>query len=391
MTPRTRALIVLTLGFCACLAAGWTASLPLQEANESWDSVREKLEQSRSTADRLDPADPTALVELRARLAETEELGDARRDEIANSAVLRILISIFCTAIAYLVAIQVSARLTAGERRALVARGVAARAPGRAREGATPDERVFVADHRGQLEFVNDAIVGDLRRSREDLIGTPIAELFGGGSEGAFGAILEGLGPDRPSAHVEVSVGDSAEPTWIALDLHARFDGNGAIREIVGSGRDVTAARRTRDSSTTITGGTRAASPDPSLDGRRILIASGRADERRLIEFYLQQAGARVEGAGDQDRALAVVDGSAPFDLVIVDRGLPGDGALELVRDLRKAGRSCPIILLAHETRDVERNRALEAGCTEVMRKPIDRRHLIATLAAILPELDSTH
>ena len=333
MNARTRFLIVFTLGFCACLGASWIAVAPLRDADDSWQTVRDKLVEQQNRAAVLDPSDAKGLEQLLSGLEETEQLGEARRDEIANSAVIQILISFLCTGLAYWVAVSVSGRLTGAHRRTPKPRRHGLRAPlhggatvpprsrPRVRETGSPEERVFIADYRGVLEYVNPTIARDLGRPREALVGTSLAALFGGGAEGALGAVLDGFGPNKSTAHLEVAVGDPTDPTWIALDLHARFDARGAIAEIVGYGQDVSDERRAREGAESV--GTDANSAggrdgSPTLAGARVLVAASGRDHRRLIDFYLNQGGAKVTLAESGSDALEMAS-TKEFDLVVLE------------------------------------------------------------------------
>ncbi len=68
----------------------------------------------------------------------------------------------------------------------------------------------------------------------------------------------------------------------------------------------------------------------------RILVVDDEAVVRDLLERVLGGAGHEVEVVADGESALRKL-AAAPFDLVVVDKNLPGLGGLELLRKARTA------------------------------------------------------
>lgn len=384
MSRRTRFLTVFTLGFCACLGASWFSVEPMRDADHSWQSIREKLEQHRTDVETLDPSDPEALDALITGLSATEELGEAHRDAIANSFGMRILISFLATGIAYWIAVSVSGRL-AQVRRPVPTRSrerrTGARVPQRrVRRTDSPEERVFIANQRGMLEYVNDPIVKDIGRPREILIGTSLAQLFGSNSAEGLAAVFAGLSSETPTAHLEASIGEGNDPIWLSLDIHARFDETGQIQEIVGYGQDVTRARRNR-----LNGESTDAVPKPeapTLIGTEIVLVDPGRDSRRLMEFYLSQAGARVCALESGSALLGTVTASdSVFQVVVIDRRLSDGDGLDFAKRIREGGFEGTIALLTKEIDAAEERFQQFEDCL-VLQKPLDRRTLIDAITA---------
>ncbi len=103
-----------------------------------------------------------------------------------------------------------------------------------------------------------------------------------------------------------------------------------------------------------------------------MLVADDSADIRRLLAAYLVQAGLEVETAVDgQD---AVDQGLArPFDLILMDMQMPALDGVGAARALRAGGATAPIVAVTANVRASEVRRYREAGCAEVLAKPIDR------------------
>jgi len=127
----------------------------------------------------------------------------------------------------------------------------------------------------------------------------------------------------------------------------------------------------------------------------RILLAEDGPDNQRLISYVLKKAGAEVVIAGNGQEALETVlaaqsgqEGKAggppqPFDLVLMDIQMPVMDGFEATRRLRQAGYHGPIIALTAHAMAEDRQKCLDAGCSDYTTKPIDRSTLLAAVARI--------
>jgi two-component system sensor histidine kinase/response regulator len=126
------------------------------------------------------------------------------------------------------------------------------------------------------------------------------------------------------------------------------------------------------------------------IDGR-VLVVEDVKFNQLLIGALLRKAGARVEladdGAEGRDRALAAERSGEPFDLVLMDMQMPVLDGYQATRGLRAAGFERPIVALTAHALTGDRERCLDAGCTEYVTKPIDRPALLR-LAKQLIELE---
>ena len=73
-----------------------------------------------------------------------------------------------------------------------------------------------------------------------------------------------------------------------------------------------------------------------------------------------------------------------PIDLAIVDLGLPKLDGVELIKELRKSGSSCPILILTARSRWQEKVEGLEAGADDYLAKPFQPEELLARLKVLL-------
>jgi DNA-binding response OmpR family regulator len=118
------------------------------------------------------------------------------------------------------------------------------------------------------------------------------------------------------------------------------------------------------------------------MAGETVLVVD---DEKNIIELarmYLEQAGFRVESAGDGQEALIRARHVRPA-LVILDLMLPGLDGWEVCRRLRMES-DVPVIMLTARSDDVDRIVGLELGADDYVTKPFNPRELVARVRAVL-------
>lgn len=102
-----------------------------------------------------------------------------------------------------------------------------------------------------------------------------------------------------------------------------------------------------------------------------------------LLERVLARRGYEVVRATDADEAWARLDDHRgwPIDLVMVDHGLAGNGALRLCQRIKAAGKKdTRVVLIGGSGDEVSRARALAAGARSVIVKPFAIGELEACL-----------
>ncbi len=124
-----------------------------------------------------------------------------------------------------------------------------------------------------------------------------------------------------------------------------------------------------------------------ALAGVRVAVAEDGVDNMRLLRLILQRAGAELEEFVDGELARRAIAGEPDrFDLLITDWDMPVLSGEELVRSLREAGWTRPIIsLTAHATGEQERL-CLSSGCDAHMTKPLHASRLISMCVALLEQ-----
>ncbi|HRP95828.1 MAG TPA: response regulator transcription factor [Rhodocyclaceae bacterium] len=114
----------------------------------------------------------------------------------------------------------------------------------------------------------------------------------------------------------------------------------------------------------------------------RVLVVEDEAPLRRAVAGALLAAGAQVQEAGDGREGFYLAS-EYPFDVAIIDLGLPGLPGLEVIRRLRAAGSHLPILVLTARGRWQEKVEGLESGADDYLTKPFETAELIARVRAL--------
>jgi DNA-binding response OmpR family regulator len=105
----------------------------------------------------------------------------------------------------------------------------------------------------------------------------------------------------------------------------------------------------------------------------------------QVISERLHREGFQVSTAATGAAALAAATGAAcPPDLLILDLMLPDVDGLDLLRSLRQAGSSVPVVILTARDDDVDVIVGLELGADDYLVKPFNPRELTARIRAVL-------
>lgn len=101
------------------------------------------------------------------------------------------------------------------------------------------------------------------------------------------------------------------------------------------------------------------------------------------LQRVLSMAGHRVvwlRSAGDARRFL----GELPFDLLLLDIGLPDESGLALLAWWRALGRATPVMLITARDSVEERVEGLDAGADDYLGKPFAMEELLSRVRALL-------
>ena len=115
----------------------------------------------------------------------------------------------------------------------------------------------------------------------------------------------------------------------------------------------------------------------------RILVIEDEAALRGQLLARLTAEGYRCEATGDGAEGLYLAS-EYPFDVALVDLGLPKLSGIEIIRGLRAAGSLLPILVLTARGRWQDKVEGLEAGADDYLAKPFEMDELVARLRALL-------
>jgi two-component system KDP operon response regulator KdpE len=118
-----------------------------------------------------------------------------------------------------------------------------------------------------------------------------------------------------------------------------------------------------------------------------ILIVDDEPQIRRVIKAALSKQGYIVADARSGEAALDMIRGER-FDMVILDRNMPGIGGLETCREIRDTS-DIGIIMLTVRKAEKDRIEALDAGADDYVTKPFSMPELSARIRANLRRIPS--
>ncbi|MBT0964131.1 response regulator [Denitromonas iodatirespirans] len=114
----------------------------------------------------------------------------------------------------------------------------------------------------------------------------------------------------------------------------------------------------------------------------RILLVEDDAMIGASVQRGLRQSGHAVDWVRDGLAAeLALND--TPYDLLLLDLGLPKRDGIDVLQGLRAAGNALPVLVLTARDAVSDRIRGLDAGADDYLVKPFDLDELAARVRAL--------
>lgn len=115
----------------------------------------------------------------------------------------------------------------------------------------------------------------------------------------------------------------------------------------------------------------------------KVLVAEDDRELRRLFAHVLIKNGYRVKEVSNGREALDAIDGDY-YDLIISDIMMPEIDGYELVRSLRDAGNTVPILMITAKDAFDDMRRGFLSGTDDYMVKPINVNEMILRVQALL-------
>ncbi len=119
----------------------------------------------------------------------------------------------------------------------------------------------------------------------------------------------------------------------------------------------------------------------------RILVAE---DDSRLLtqlDTLLHQHGYSVDLADNGQNALYLITEN-PYDVAIIDIGLPKLDGFDVIRKARQQEVGCPVLILTARDRWQEKVEGLDAGADDYLTKPFELEEFLARVKALLRRSD---
>jgi DNA-binding response OmpR family regulator len=115
----------------------------------------------------------------------------------------------------------------------------------------------------------------------------------------------------------------------------------------------------------------------------RVLVVEDEAHLAEGLVFNLENAGYEVRLARSLPDAIEAFERES-FDLVVLDRMLPGGDGLDVARAVRRAKNYTPILVLTARNQPEDRVAGLDAGADDYVTKPFELDELLARVRGML-------
>lgn len=115
----------------------------------------------------------------------------------------------------------------------------------------------------------------------------------------------------------------------------------------------------------------------------RILIAEDDRELRQLFAHVLSRNGYTVVGVSNGEEALAAMENSF-YDLIISDIMMPKMDGYELVRSIRDAGMTTPIMMITAKDAFDDMRQGFLSGSDDFMVKPVNVNEMLLRVSALL-------
>ena len=115
----------------------------------------------------------------------------------------------------------------------------------------------------------------------------------------------------------------------------------------------------------------------------RVLVIEDEPDLARQMAATLEEAGYAVDVAHDGEEGHFLGD-TEPYDVVVLDLGLPVIDGLTVLERWRRDGKDMPVLILTARDRWSEKVAGFDAGADDYVTKPFQMEELLARLRALI-------
>lgn len=121
------------------------------------------------------------------------------------------------------------------------------------------------------------------------------------------------------------------------------------------------------------------------ISGSRVLIADDNQPNRELLEAYLDDEGYEIIMASDGEHTMQLVGQQHP-DIILLDIMMPRLSGYEVCEQLKSnpETRSIPVLMVTALTEMGDIEKAIEKGCDDFLKKPVNRLELQTRVRSLL-------
>lgn len=121
-----------------------------------------------------------------------------------------------------------------------------------------------------------------------------------------------------------------------------------------------------------------------------ILVVDDENEALQLVEIMLNNSPFTIRTAKTGEEALATAQ-STPVDVVLLDIMMPDMSGVTVCGHLRATPhlRNIPIVMLTALDDYATRRKAIQAGATDLLTKPVAREELLAKLNGVIAEYEA--
>jgi CheY-like chemotaxis protein len=116
----------------------------------------------------------------------------------------------------------------------------------------------------------------------------------------------------------------------------------------------------------------------------KLLLAEDDFANAEFVKIVFRKANVNVFHALNGAEALDIFRSRDDIDLVLMDIKMPVMDGYCATKEIRKLNGNIPVIALTAFALEGDRERALEAGCTEYVTKPVNRDRLLGIVSSYL-------
>jgi two-component system response regulator PhoP len=114
----------------------------------------------------------------------------------------------------------------------------------------------------------------------------------------------------------------------------------------------------------------------------RVLVIEDEIHLREQIEQQLKKQNLTVDAVADGEEGL-FMGSEYPYDVAIIDLGLPKLSGIDVIQQLRQQGHDFPILILTARGRWQDKVEGLESGADDYLVKPFHFEELMARINAL--------